>query len=150
MFYVFWDSAFAHAVRIFASARIDADDVAFVHKQRDGDFVAVFDLRGLRHVRRRVAARTRFRLRDLLLDEERQRDFNRTVAEEKHRALHVVVKEIFVLADDRFRNPDVFKRLLILENVEFTFLIHVNQVLFGQIRLADLVNRTERTVCRAA
>ena len=144
------NSAFADAVRVFACTRVDADDVAFVHEQRDGDFIAVFDLGGLRYVRGRVAARTGLRLHDLLFDEERQRDFNRLVAEEENRAFHVVVKEIFVLADDRFRNADVFERLLILEDVEIAFFIHVDQILFGQVGLADLVDRTERTVRRAA
>ena len=61
-------SAFADAVRVFACTRVDADDVAFVHEQRDGDLIAVFDLGGLRHVRGRIAAGAGLRFRDLLLD----------------------------------------------------------------------------------
>src|SRR5439155_18315418 len=87
------------AAEILAGARVDLYDVSFVEEERHLDRRARLEPRGLRAPLRRVAAHPGIGLSDRELDEVRQLDRHRAVADVEHVHLGVLPEIIAGVSD---------------------------------------------------
>src|SRR5580700_215337 len=100
---------------VAAVARVDADDVTALDEERNLHGGAGLELRGLRRIRRRIAAKAGVGLDDLQFDVSRQIDADRRSIVKLHVDHHAVLEKVGGSADEIALQRYVLERLLVHE-----------------------------------